>query len=82
MMTNSHKFFCNKDCKYYPCHKELTDINCLFCFCPLYFTFECGGKWKALKNGYKDCSECTLPHEEHGYEWVLSKLKKGKKNEL
>ena len=75
------KFFQHKECEYFPCHKT-ENLNCLFCFCPLYFTFECGGKWKVLKNGYKDCSECTLPHEEYGYDWILSKLEKGKKNEL
>lgn len=73
-MINSHKFFFNKDCNYYPCHKGLTNINCLFCFCPLYHESNCGGKWILLKNGCKDCSECTLPHDENGYEWILSKI--------
>lgn len=35
-MENSHRFFENRECKYFPCHKGLEDFNCLFCYCPLY----------------------------------------------
>ncbi len=31
----SYKFFENKDCEFYPCHK-VSEQNCLFCFCQLY----------------------------------------------
>jgi iron complex transport system ATP-binding protein len=48
-------------------------INCVFCFCPLYEWPECGGNFKMLKNGIKDCSKCTLPHERGDY--VIKKLK-------
>ena len=35
-MENSYKYFKNKDCKYFPCHKGLSDeFNCLFCYCPM-----------------------------------------------
>ncbi|MGN1180093.1 MAG: cysteine-rich small domain-containing protein, partial [Suilimivivens sp.] len=30
-MENSHRFFENRECKYFPCHKGLEDFNCLFC---------------------------------------------------
>ena len=34
---NSYKYFKNTDCKYFPCHKGLSDdFNCLFCYCPMY----------------------------------------------
>ncbi len=38
-MNNNYKFFRNKDCEYFPCHKVKNDekFNCLFCYCPLYF---------------------------------------------
>ena len=68
----SHKFFENKNCEYYPCH-DLQKINCLFCFCPLYFT-DCKGDYQMRKN-IKDCSGCTMPHAENGYDFVIEKLK-------
>ncbi|MBQ9912000.1 MAG: hypothetical protein IJM49_03120 [Firmicutes bacterium] len=36
-MENSSSFFCNKECKYFPCHetKDPDSFNCLFCYCPL-----------------------------------------------
>lgn len=71
-----YKFFENKDCEYYPCHKA-ERINCLFCFCPLYST-DCGGncKWIYDRNGklIKDCSDCIIPHTEGGYEYVTGRL--------
>ena len=50
-MENSYKFFENKDCKYYPCHKGLDKINCLFCYCPLYTLGKaCGGRYQYEEN--------------------------------
>ncbi|MBQ2287528.1 MAG: hypothetical protein II251_02280 [Lachnospiraceae bacterium] len=52
------------------------DFNCKFCFCPLYLLgTECGGNYTYLENGIKDCSSCLIPHQDKGYEYVLSKLK-------
>ncbi len=76
-MKNSYKYFCNKDCEYYPCH-NFDRINCLFCFCPLY-TYDCKGNFKILDNGRKDCSDCRIPHEENGYDYVVKFLKRSKK---
>lgn len=45
------------------CHK-MDNINCLFCYCPLYEDENCGGNYIILENGLKDCSKCTLPHTE------------------
>ena len=42
-MENSYRFFENKDCKYFPCHKGLADFNCLFCYCPMYRLEHCPG---------------------------------------
>ena len=74
-----YRFFENKDCEYYPCHKA-ERINCLFCFCPLYDMSDCGGNFRVLKteNGdVKDCSACLIPHSEGGYDYVTSRLAKG-----
>lgn len=73
----SYRFFSNKDCEYYPCHKS-NEINCLFCFCPLYLITDCGGNSTYLQNGVKDCSNCTLPHSKKGYDYIIEKLIKQK----
>lgn len=76
-MENSHRFFCNRECAYFPCHTtEKTDeFNCLFCFCPLYFFEECGGRFRILDSGVKDCTNCLIPHVPKGYDHVVGKLK-------
>lgn len=72
---NHYKFFENNKCEFYPCHKGLEKINCLFCFCPLYTFNNCGGNFKMI-NGIKDCSDCLIPHTEKGYDYIISKLVK------
>lgn len=54
-MENSYKYFKNTDCKYFPCHKGLSDdFNCLFCYCPMYSMPNCpGSKTYIEKNGKK-----------------------------
>jgi Zn-finger protein len=75
-MTNFKKFQ-NKDCEFYPCH-DTVDINCLFCFCPLYAFVDCGGDYTILDNGVKDCSKCLLPHTTNGYDYIVERLKGNK----
>ena len=73
----NHQFFQNRECKYFPCHKVADDaeFNCLFCYCPLYaLGDQCGGNFKYTDRGIKDCSYCTRPHSEGGYEYILSKF--------
>ena len=77
MKQNSHSFFQNRDCKYFPCHKVTDDseFNCLFCYCPLYaLGDQCGGNFRYTDRGIKDCSHCTRPHSNGGYEYILSKF--------
>ena len=69
----SYRYFENRSCEYYPCHKGSTNINCLFCYCPLY-RLDCGGNCKYTK-GVKDCSDCLFPHMEQNYDKVLDKLR-------
>ena len=71
----SYKFFQDKDCEHFPCHKSRR-INCKFCYCPLFTYDNCGGVYKILKNGIKDCSNCCLPHSENGHDYIVEFLKK------
>ena len=73
-MKNSASFFSNKDCEYFPCHKGMNELNCLFCFCPLYEKENCGGNYKILSNGCKDCSDCILPHKPENYAYIIRRL--------
>ena len=78
-MTHPHSssFFRNTDCEYFPCHKVENDanFNCLFCYCPLYTTADCGGNFCYTDGGIKDCSDCTIPHQAENYGYILSRLK-------
>ena len=71
----SYKFFQNKTCEFFPCHKicDNKNFNCLFCFCPLYNNEDCGGNFTFSENHIKDCSHCLLPH--YNYELIIKKLK-------
>ncbi len=75
-MNENYKFFTNKKCEYFPCHKGIEDsnFNCLFCYCPLYALKEkCGGNFK-YTNNIKDCSDCKIPHQKGGYDFIMSKV--------
>jgi len=75
-------FFCNKNWKCYPCHKGITEINCLFCFCPFYYKKDCEGNPKFITiDNYtiKDCSDCIFPHLEENYQKIINMLKKNVK---
>jgi Zn-finger protein len=74
-MENSHKFFANRDCKYYPCHKGLDELNCLFCFCPLYHKSDCGGDYTLSASGKKNCSRCIKPHIPENYDLIVRELR-------
>lgn len=50
-----------KECKYFPCHKEMDD--CMFCHCPLYpCKKEKRGKFVGVKSVW-DCSDCNQVHQ-------------------
>lgn len=76
-IKNSSKFFNNNECPYFPCHntENIENFNCIFCYCPLYNLTDCGGKFKVLENGIKDCSDCMLPHKKENYDYIINKLK-------
>ena len=72
----NYKFIQNLKCEYFPCHKSVDteDFNCIFCFCPLYYTDDCGGKFTYTKDGIKCCEECSFPHHKNNYALVLEKI--------
>ena len=55
--------------------KDDEDFNCMFCYCPLYALGDkCGGNFKYIEMGIKDCSDCLIPHSENGYQYINSKF--------
>lgn len=82
-MENSHRFFENRDCKYFPCHAPggQEAFNCLFCFCPMYAYADCPGAPSFLKKKdgrmIKDCTGCTFPHDPANYDVVIGFLREG-----
>ena len=77
MAENSSRFFANRECEYYPCHKSSTDINCLFCYCPLY-RLDCPGNYHYVEvkgKQVKSCMDCMFPHVAENYDKVMEILK-------
>ncbi|MBP3426848.1 MAG: metal-binding protein [Clostridia bacterium] len=77
MRESSHAFFTNTACRYYPCHEGIEEINCLFCFCPLYRLPHCPGSPVELESDgrvIRDCSLCTYPHQAENYEAIMACL--------
>lgn len=75
-MTENYKFSQNRKCEYFPCHKveNEDEFNCMFCYCPLYMLKgDCGGNIK-YTNGFKDCSDCKLPHSKDAHSHIMSKI--------
>ena len=68
-----YSYFSNTRCEYFPCHPaaDRENFNCLFCYCPLYMLgTECGGTFRYLPNGCKDCTDCLYPHLAENYDAV------------
>ena len=78
-MKYSYRFFENRDCDYYPCHSGTDEINCLFCYCPLYHREDCPGSPEyKFRDGrtIKICSGCTFPHRPENYDKVIELIRK------
>ena len=76
-MENSYKYFENRQCEYYPCHKCLEEINGLFCYCPMYQDDDCLGNPSYIEadgKPVKDCSKCAYPHRAENYEGIIKFL--------
>lgn len=77
-MENSYRFFENRACQYFPCHKGLADFNCLFCYCPLYREESCPGTPAYLEKEdgrIKVCSGCAFPHRPENYDKLMDLLR-------
>lgn len=77
-MENSYRFFENKACQYYPCHSGIEEMNCLFCYCPMYRLENCPGVPSYMEvNGkkLKVCTDCTFPHRAQNYQAIMEILK-------
>ena len=74
---NKHyAYFQNRECEYFPCHKAANpeNFNCLFCYCPLYALGDkCGGAFRYLEDGTKDCAGCLIPHRKENYGKILAR---------
>lgn len=80
-MKNSCRYFENRDCEYYPCHEGIEEMNCLFCYCPLYHMENCPGRpCYAEKNGrqIKVCTDCTFPHRAENYDRIIELIRNNK----
>lgn len=78
-IEQSYRFFENRACEYFPCHKELEHFNCLFCYCPLYEKTNCPGTYEYIEcNGkqIKSCMDCTFPHKPENYDLIIKLLSK------
>jgi len=72
-----YRYFQNTKCEYFPCHKgaNAENFNCIFCYCPLYALGDkCGGNFQYLENGYKDCSDCLVPHRAENYDKINARF--------
>ena len=75
-MGEHYRFFCHRECEYFPCHEtaDPENFNCLFCYCPLYaLGKDCGGNFTYTDSGYKDCSGCMLPHRREAYDYIIGR---------
>lgn len=71
-------YFENRQCKYYPCHSGTDNINCMFCYCPMYHLDNClGNPTYKEKEGkmIKVCTNCTFPHNKDNYEKIMAHLR-------
>ena len=78
-MENSYRFFANHDCKYYPCHSGVEELNCLFCYCPFFLKERCPGRpefWEKDGKIIKDCSNCVFPHRAENYEHIIEFIRR------
>lgn len=76
-MPNSSSFFENRACKYYPCHKNIDKMNCMFCYCPMYFLDKCLGKPEYIEKDGKSikvCTNCTFSHQPENYGTIMKYL--------
>ena len=78
-MENSYRYFENRECQYFPCHKGVDEFNCMFCYCPLYGKEKCPGTPEYVERigkRIKICDNCTFPHKAENYDVIVQILSK------
>lgn len=78
-MKDSYRFFENRKCEYFPCHKGMEYLNCLFCYCPFYWMENCPGtpEYMQTEQGkLKLCDPCVFPHRPENYDKVIRGLER------
>lgn len=76
--TPCSSFYENRACEYFPCHKGIEHMNCMFCFCPMYRFDNCLGNpvYKEINGkSLKVCTNCTFPHVREHYTDIMDFLK-------
>jgi len=72
-------YFTNRECEYYPCHRDMEGdgFNCLFCYCPMYYSICLGEPVYRQIHGalIKDCSGCGYPHRPENYGTIVEYLR-------
>ena len=80
--AKNYTFFNHATCEFYPCHDmPAEDLNCLFCYCPLYCLGpDCGGNFRYVGEAgdIKDCSACTVPHRRENYDYIMRQFERVK----
>ena len=82
MISNSYRFFQNRECEFFPCHEVQDEdaFNCLFCYCPIYLDDNCLGSPEYIITGrgqrIKDCSSCLVVHSPEMYDKVIAHLRR------
>jgi Zn-finger protein len=72
-----YSYISHRRCESFPCHEtdSAEDFNCLFCYCPLYALGEdCGGDFRYLPDGVKDCALCAIPHRRDNYGYITGRF--------
>ena len=78
IMENSYRFFENRYCRFYPCHEGISDLNCMFCYCPFYQDENCPGnpEYKQISGKtLRVCTECLFPHLPENYDVIMDILR-------
>lgn len=54
--------------------KEFRKKILIACFVFALYMFNCGGAYRILDNGCKDCTLCTYPHERKNYDAIMGRF--------
>ena len=80
--TQYWKHLKDKNCEFYPCHKDISEhiFNCRFCYCPAFLIPNCpgieSGYATILQNGWKTCEHCTINHDVNKFQIIIDAVSK------